>query len=245
MKLILFDIDGTLVETGGTGMRAFSEALREFYGIEQGLRRVSLDGKTDPIILREALHGQGIFEEPTKEQLKRFVARYVDLLKVELFENTHSYQVLPKVRELLSVLKETPDTVLGLATGNVEEGAVEKLKPGDLNRFFVCGGFGSDSENRTELVQAAIRRAETLTGKGFHRVIVAGDTPNDIIHGRNAGTETIGVATGRYNKDQLSEHQPDLLLDSFDPIEKVLDFVLMDQPGNNLLDRREKGLRPR
>ena len=225
MKLILFDIDGTLVETGGTGMRAFAEALRELFGIENGLRGISLDGKTDPLILQEALNEHGILDSPSKFELERFVFRYVVILKEELATNFSAYQVLPKVPDLLTALKQQPDIVLGLATGNVEEGALAKLEPGNLNHFFLCGGYGSDSESRTELIKMAIERAEILMETDYEQVLVVGDTPNDITHGRRAGAETIGVSTGRYSTEQLAEYRPGLLLESFDPIDNVLQFV--------------------
>jgi len=206
-------------------MRAFARALWEFFGIQHGLRGISLDGKTDPLILREALKEHGIVEFPSEYELEQFVSHYIKLLKIELTSNNLNYQVLPKVPELLSSLKFLPDIILGLATGNVEEGALAKLIPGNLNRFFQCGGYGSDSENRTDLILKAIERAEKTVEGSFDRIFVAGDTPNDIIHGQEAGAETIGVSTGRYSCETLSEYSPDLVVESFDPIDVILRFV--------------------
>jgi phosphoglycolate phosphatase len=225
MKLVLFDIDGTLVHTAGAGSRAFSLALEEVLGIPDGLREVRLDGQTDSLILRAALDGAGVPALPEPEMLERLSLRYVELLEEELQRPDGGYHVLEGVQDLLEILSADRGYVLGLATGNLEPGAWAKLRPGSLDRFFSFGGFGSDAVERWELIRIAIRRAgDRSGGRRPTEVFVVGDTPHDIRHGRKAGAKVVAVATGSYPREELARHAPDLLVSSFSPIEPVLDF---------------------
>lgn len=226
MKLALFDIDGTLIHTGGAGKRAFSQAMEDILGVPDALSQVRLDGKTDLLILEEALTHSGRSEPVTPVQLDALYQCYVGLLEQELQADLASYLILPGVEELLDRLHGEGGVAVGLATGNLELGARVKLAPGNLNRYFNFGGFGSDAASRTELIQAGIRRAAEAHGvEEFDSVVVLGDTPQDILHGKAAGARVVAVATGFYSRAQLAEFAPDLLVDRFDPVEPVLRFI--------------------
>lgn len=226
MKLILFDIDGTLVNTGGAGSRAFSRALETTFGLSGGLNGVRLDGKTDLQIVREVFQRQGLCLEVSEESARELFGSYVEFLEGELDEVGLQYQVLPGVSELLSDLNCNPAFLLGIASGNIAEGARLKLEKGRLNKFFPIGGFGSDAESRTELIRIAIQRAAEYVNPGqLNSVTVIGDTPRDISHGQEAGARVIAVASGFYTLNQLKECRPNLAVESLSPIEPVLEFL--------------------
>jgi phosphoglycolate phosphatase-like HAD superfamily hydrolase len=146
MKLCLFDIDGTLINTNGSGRVALTCAFESVFGIPGGLDEVRMDGKTDYLIMREAIDWHGL--DASSQAVDRVLKEYLPLLEKELARRADAYRVFPGVFELLELLKESPNIILGLATGNIERGARAKLKPGGLNAYFGLGGFGCDAENK-------------------------------------------------------------------------------------------------
>ena len=205
-KLVLFDIDGTLVLTGGAGLRAMNTALEEVLGRSEGLDGIPVAGRTDWAILAEAVRVLNReLDAPLLEQLRD---RYIANLALEIERPGRGVKaVMPGIRELLSVIEERDDTFLGLLTGNFEEGARIKLSHFDLWRYFKCGAFGGDSADRNELVPVAVSRA---AARGLPRiepadVLVVGDTPHDIACAHAAGATPVGVATGGYSVAQLRE----------------------------------------
>ncbi len=230
MKLVLFDIDGTLITTGGAGLRAFSRALSEVFQISEGLANVRLDGQTDYLILEAALRNAGRTDPPDSRLTKRLYRRYVECLEEELVEGAAEYRVLGGVPELIEALVRG-GWLVGLATGNLEEGAWAKLRPGTLDRHFLFGGFGSDARERCDLIRVAIERSRPYNqGLVPRHVVVIGDTPSDILHGRRAGARVIAVASGGYSSTELSSFAPDLLVDALEPIEPILEY-LNEQSG--------------
>jgi phosphoglycolate phosphatase-like HAD superfamily hydrolase len=215
VKLLLFDIDGTLVTTGGAGVRALNRAFCQVVGIVNALDGVRLSGKTDPAIIREvfALRGNS---PRVPDALEEILEMYVTLLPEEV-QQSDNYTVLPGIRRFLEDLQGAPNLAFGLATGNVERGARIKLERGNLNRFFPFGGFGSDAENRTELVRRAGQNGIRHTGFSIdpRDVFVIGDTPRDIAAGREAGFQTVGVATGHYSMQDLEGAGADLVVADF------------------------------
>lgn len=204
MKLLLFDVDQTLVNTGGAGLRALDRACQKLLGIEKAMDGIRPHGKTDPAIVREILRIRLGTDAELNGRLDSILESYLFFLKEEV-QISANYRVLPGILSILEGMSARSDVVLGLATGNVELGARIKLERGDLNRYFASGGFGSDSENRTELVRKAAEKAAGKTGATFNPsdVFVIGDTPLDIDAGRAAGFRTVGVASGSYSVDQL------------------------------------------
>lgn len=205
MKLLLFDVDLTLVNTGGAGLRALDRACRKVLSTKNAMDGIDPGGKTDPAIVREILSRLDI-RSSLEIQLESILESYLAFLREEV-RSSEKYHVLPGILQVLEEMSARPDVMLGLATGNIERGARVKLDRGGLNRYFSFGGFGSDSENRTAVVQKAAEAGARQYGNMIRPedVFVIGDTPLDMGAGRAAGFKTIGVATGRYSTDRLLE----------------------------------------
>lgn len=205
MKVVLFDIDGTILWTDGAGRRAVHRALEDVFGhaVPEGHE---FDGKTDPQIVRELLVLGGLPVQELSERLPDVLARYVELLRAELGDDDHSDKVYPGILALLDELERRDDVLVGLLTGNVRDGATAKLSAvGIAPDRFRIGAFGSDHADRPELPAIARARAEQFLGGPVHGgdVVVIGDTPADMACGRGIGARAIGVATGRYSVDAL------------------------------------------
>ena len=213
-KLVLFDIDGTLLWSDGAGRRAMERALTHVFG-SAGSSEYRYDGKTDRQIVRELMRGEGHEDAHIDGGMERLVGAYLEGLRTELADGTRTVRVLPGVPELLDALEARADVVLGLLTGNIEEGAAAKLGAAgiDIGRFRV-NAFGSDHEHRPELPAVAQARARALLGLDVHgpRIVIIGDTPADIECGRSLGARAIGVATGRYDVEALRAHRPAAVL---------------------------------
>jgi len=210
VKLVLFDIDGTLLLSDGAGRRAIHRALIEVFG-DTGPKDYWFDGKTDPQIVRDLMRVVGHDDDRIDRDMEPLLSRYVEYLREELHAPGHDPRPLPGVPELLDALESRSDVVLGLLTGNIEPGARAKLEAVGIepSRFRV-GAFGSDHAHRPEL--PAIARERTRARLGVHvsgdSVVVIGDTPADLTCGSAIGARAIGVATGRFSMDQLREYRP-------------------------------------
>ena len=225
MRLVLFDVDGTLLMTGGAGKRALDRALQHTYGLEHGLNSIRLDGKTDPQIVREALRRYGKEESLTRQSLNTLFASYIPFLKDEIAVSP-DFRVLPGVPELMATLSTRSSVALGLATGNIEEGARIKLDRADLTSFFTFGGYGSDAESRTELIRTAIERGlREISPSNASDILVIGDTPRDVVDARNAGARTLAVATGSYSVESLLAYKPDVVMPNLNCTEQILELL--------------------
>jgi phosphoglycolate phosphatase len=214
-RLVLFDIDGTLLSSGGAAARPFRAALERVFGATLPTRGYSFAGKTDPQIARDLLLMGGVEDTRIRERLAEAWEHYTEGLAAEIGSAT--VQVFPGVRELLDQLEREPDAILGLLTGNLREGARLKLEAAGLGfgRFQV-GAFGSDHADRSELPEVAIQRAEAAFGRRFagKEVVIIGDTPLDVACGEHLGVRTIAVATGSYSEEELARCGPDFLFPS-------------------------------
>lgn len=225
MRLILFDVDGTLLMAGGAGNRALGRALQHTYGLENGLNGIRLDGKTDPQIVREALGRYGKEASLTRQSLNSLFASYIPFLKDEV-ATSPDFRILPGVPELMATLSTQSSVALGLATGNIEEGARIKLDRADLTSFFTFGGYGSDAENRTELIRTAIERGlQEISPASAVDILLIGDTPHDVVHARTAGVRTLAVATGRYSVESLLAYKPDFVMPNLNCTEQIMEIL--------------------
>jgi phosphoglycolate phosphatase-like HAD superfamily hydrolase len=211
IRAVLFDIDGTLLVTGGAGGVAWQRAFEELHGVEADIAEHTDAGMTDPeiaaIIFREVIGREGSQEERSKA-----IGCYLKHLP-NAIAGSDGYRVMPGIEELLPRLIED-GVLLGLVTGNIEAAAHIKLARGHLNRFFSFGGYGSDSADRTEVTKAALNRGALVSGgtlKGS-TCIAVGDTPRDVKAGHGAGVKVVGVATGSYSVDELRDAEADYAL---------------------------------
>jgi phosphoglycolate phosphatase-like HAD superfamily hydrolase len=212
VKLVLFDIDGTIMLSAGAGGRAVRRALVEVFGAP-GPEQHRFDGKTDPQIVRELMSLAGHGAEQIEARMPALFERYLTYLNDELQVSAAAggIRIMPGIFDLLDALEARDDVVLGLLTGNLAEGARAKLSAGGINpdRFRV-GAYGSDHEVRGELPAVAQRRANEQLGLSFsgRDIVVIGDTPADLQCGVAIGCRAIGVATGMYSLEDLREHRP-------------------------------------
>lgn len=211
MKLLLFDIDGTLLKAAHVGRRAVEEALREVTDQAISAGDLPFSGKTDPQIVRELLTRAGFEDGAIGKLTPDILHAYADRLEEKLGRS--DVVPMPGVEELLRKLAPRPDVQLAVLTGNLERTAYLKLEAAGLDSFFPFGAFSSDTADRNALPPVAIRRAEAHTGQRFagRDVAVIGDTGHDIRCGQEAGALTVAVCTGRYSHEELIQHQPDLL----------------------------------
>ena len=209
MRLILFDIDGTLLWTDGAGRRAIHRALLEEMGTAGPIDTYRFDGKTDPQIVRELLKMAGHPECESEDRITAVCDRYVGLLTAELAKPTQATRLYPGIKELLVALEPheaAGRALVGLLTGNVQHGAALKLRSAGLDPArFAVGAFGSDSHRRADLPAVAARRASERTGRRFagDDIVVVGDTPDDVACAGPVGARTVAVATGFFKVDAL------------------------------------------
>lgn len=235
MRLALFDIDGTLMQAGGAGMRAFVRAIGEVFDVTVDRKAINPDGKTDPLIAREFLAHCGEEHRLNEVSGAALFSAYLIALEDEMerARAAGSVRVLPGVVELLEALSSSPEFALGLVTGNLERGAVIKLSKAGLDGYFHFGGFGSDSADRTGLIREGIGRgARHVAPRPVEAAFVFGDTPLDVSHGRAAGATVIAVASGRYSRAELDACNPDLVLPDLTAVGPILSFLREGLPGS-------------
>ncbi|KPJ96467.1 MAG: hypothetical protein AMS18_00770 [Gemmatimonas sp. SG8_17] len=210
-KLVLFDLDGTILWTNGAGRTAIREALIDEMGTAGPIDSYSFAGKTDPQIVRDLLMAAGHPHADSDSHVARVCRRYEELLRSELAVSSRDLRVYVGVEELLAALTARADTVVGLLTGNLEEGAALKLEAVGIDmKQFRVGAFGSDASDRAALPAIAAERAAPLMGWVPHgdNVVIVGDTPADVTCGREIRARAIAVATGPYDIDQLAAAGP-------------------------------------
>jgi phosphoglycolate phosphatase len=224
-KLVLFDIDGTLVLTGRAGIRAMKRAMAEVFGVEEAFADISMAGRTDWYLLSLALAQAG--RTLSRSELERFRDVYVRFLEEEVVRRGEGRKgIMPGVRDLLDVLADRDDVLLGLLTGNFVEAARIKLEHFDLWRYFRCGAYGDDAEDRNALVPVALERARACDGRrAFTRVLVIGDTPHDVACAAAAGATSLAVATGGFDVDALRAAGGDVVLEDLADTAQVLQVI--------------------
>jgi phosphoglycolate phosphatase len=225
--VLLFDIDGTLVLTGGAGGRAMTRAFEDLYGVPNGFEGVPFNGRTDAWILAHAAAAHGIDDDA----LSRFKPLYLDYLADELHTPGPRKGVMPGVAPLLEALADRGHMFLALLTGNFERGAQLKLEHFDLWRYFACGAFGDTTQERNGLLPQALAR---VTGCGFPQVapsdiVIIGDTPLDVGVAISGGARSIAVATGGHTTDELRASGADVVFEDLSDLDAVL-AVLEGEP---------------
>ncbi len=225
-RLVLFDIDGTLVTDGGAARAAFGVALRDVFDYEGDLRRYDFSGRTDPQIAAMVLRDAGWSEDEIAWRADELWRAYIDGL-------THSatsdrIHALPGIVELLEILRTEKALTLALLTGNIERGARLKLAPPALNDYFPFGAFGSDSANREELPPIAVERASRIDGYRFSGadVVIIGDSIYDVRCGVPHGATTIAIASGKTPAEKLRAENPRHFFESAEDRDALLDAIL-------------------
>ena len=222
-RLVLFDIDGTLIHSGGAGVHALKLTLAERFDIGDDLHDIEIAGMTDSGIVVSILKKHKI--PATNENVSAFLDSYVHFLSLEL--PRREGKLLPGVLELLKKLKSRPHLVLGLLTGNVSRGAQLKLEHYGVWHFFEFGAFADDHQDRNRLGPFARARAQEKHGREFSasEIDVIGDTPRDIACGKAFGARTIAVATGTWSREELAKYQPDFLIDDLSNVDAIIDTL--------------------
>ncbi len=228
MKVCFFDIDGTLVLTGKAGMYAFADTFRQEFGVKELTNEVTFSGRSDRGIAGDLFEWHGI--ENSQENWERFQAGYLWHLKVQLEERDGL--VLPGVLALLDELEKHDDIHVGLLTGNAVQAAKRKLSYYDLWDRFAFGGFGDHHPDRNDIAAAArdaaidYHKEKNDSEPTEERVVVIGDTVNDITCARSIGAYAVAVPTGIVSSDELSSHEPDLLVDTLEQAQPMVDWLL-------------------
>ena len=212
--VVLFDVDETLVHTGGSGARSWNAAFEKLYGVPADIGAHTSAGETDPAVARETFTGV-LGRDPSDDELDLLYGQYLLHLADDILV-AEQYRVLPGAERTLVALGEA-GVLLGLVSGAMEGAARTKLVPANLNRFFIFGAYGSDSPERPELTRLAIEKAAKLhRGLTPSQVFVVGDTPRDLEAARAAGAVSVGVATGHYSVDELGAAGGDHVLESLE-----------------------------
>jgi phosphoglycolate phosphatase len=204
IRAVLWDIDQTLLSTGGAGAVAWQRAFEELYGVEANIEEHTRSGMTDPEIT-EIIFEEVVGRKGTEEEHAAVVAKYLEYMPAAVAESP-GYEVKPGIAEILPRLAEA-GVVQGLVTGNVEPAARIKLARGDLDKYFIFGGYGSDARDRVEVTKHAIERGGEAAGSPLDlgATIAVGDTPRDVSAGHGAGIRVVGVATGSYSVAEQQE----------------------------------------
>lgn len=225
MRLVLFDIDGTLMTDGGAARESFAVALREIFDYSGDLRRYDFSGRTDPQIAHMVLHDAGWSEEAIEDRIPRLWERYIaELAKLA----PQRGRELPGIRPLLEDLRQRAEVTLGLLTGNIEPGARLKLGAAALNDFFPFGAFGSDSRYREQLPPVAVERASRFSGRRFRGrdVVIIGDSIYDVRCGVPHSATTIAIASGKTPADVLRAENPHHFFHSAEERDALLQAIL-------------------
>lgn len=212
-KIFLFDIDGTLLSSGGAGYKAFNEIFKTRHNVNYVTEGFSAGGMTDDLIIRE-LFWRAKGRYPDLNEISEIREWYIRIFPL-YYAQSQKIRIMPKAIETVTALAKQDDVSLGLATGNYKITAYEKIRKIGLDHHFTYGGFGCDSELRENLTAKALERALEQIGTTPEAVFVVGDTTRDIECARHIGAKSIAVATGSHSKDVLKQAEPDYLLTDF------------------------------
>jgi phosphoglycolate phosphatase len=228
--LVLFDIDGTLIDTFGAGRRSLEHAFRHVFGVD-GIASLAADvrfeGKTDPILIREMAQSAGVAESDVAARASEMTEAYLAALREEMSRHDPRRRVRPGVEPLLRDLRPREGVHLGLLTGNIEHGARLKLEPFGLYGYFRSGGFSSDHPQRAEIARIAREKMAAACGVAFDaaRVFVIGDTDHDVLCARANGFRSIAVPSGWVPAERIEAAGPDVVLDDLTDLPRILSIL--------------------
>ena len=225
-KLVLFDIDGTLLSVNSINRRILMEALREVYGTEGSAGTHNFAGKMDSVIIYEVLQNTGLSDGSIAEKFDKAKETYIEMFRMQA--KPSDIILMQGIRELLDKLSASSAVMLGLLTGNFEGSGRHKLLLPDINHYFSFGAFADDAASRNELPQVAVDKAYQLTGKKFsdQNIIIIGDTEHDIACARVLNAKSIAVATGTYSSAELKKHNPHILYENLTATDIVISEIL-------------------
>ena len=225
LKLVLFDIDGTLALTGGAGLRALERAFEDVFKAAGAFNGIEMPGRTDRVIVKDALESVGL--RPDEAELVRFREKYCDYLRDEILVKNPSKRMMPGVSKLLDVLALRDDTYLGLLTGNFSTTARVKLEYFRLWHYFLFGAYGEDAEDRDRLVPVALERAveNGVPSLKLNDVFVVGDTPRDVGCALAAGARSVAVATGNFDMVSLRASGAEFVLKDLSDTEAFISLL--------------------
>ncbi|KKP88556.1 MAG: Haloacid dehalogenase [Berkelbacteria bacterium GW2011_GWA2_35_9] len=228
-KLILFDIDKTLVSEMVRGSDPWRSSFHEVYGVNSPINVTGADthGMTHKQIIIESMRNNGLSDDEIMAKMSRFMSVFENHYQQSL--DNGKIDLYPKIPELLDRLKEKGH-LLGLVTGNTQKIAFMKLDKAGIGAYFKCGGFGDDSPDREKLVEKALERARDYSGSDIspHDIFLVGDTPKDISAAEKFGINTIAVATGIYTQKELKETGADYVLETLENVEHLLSIIESD-----------------
>ena len=225
-KLVLFDIDGTLLSVNSINRRILMEALKEVYGTEGSAGTHNFAGKMDSAIIYEVLQNAGLSDTVIAEKFDTVKDTYIEMFRMHA--KPSDIILMEGVRELLDKLSTSSSLILGLLTGNFEGSGRHKLLLPEINHYFPFGAFADDAASRNELPQVAVDKAYQLTGEKFseQNIIIIGDTEHDIACARVLNAKSIAVATGTYSSAELKKHNPHILYENLSATDIVISEIL-------------------
>ncbi len=225
-KLVLFDIDGTLLSMNEVNRTILGDALRAVYGTEGSTGTHNFAGKLDCTIIHEVMQSAGLSESDIAEKFDLAKETYIEMFRTQA--KASDVVLMQGIRELLDELSGHSELLLGLLTGNFEESGRHKLLLPQINHYFPFGAFADDGFSRNELPPVAVKKAYQLTGITFseHNIIIIGDTEHDITCARVLNAKSIAVATGAYSMEELKKHNPHVLYDNLGRTDVVLSEIL-------------------
>ncbi len=227
MKLLLFDIDGTLLISKGAGRRAMQRAFSLMTSKEDfSTEGVDFSGRTDPNIIKDIFVRNGFSENDAESWLPEALEAYIESFQANYTPD--DFTPLPGVQSLIKKLHDSPNMQLAILTGNLETTAYLKLQSIGLDGYFPFGAFASDHSDRYQLPRIAVKRALDLTGHtyGGKNVVIIGDTRHDILCGRDINVFSVAVSTGHYSSEDLNVHNPDALLDDLSNTEAFIQLIV-------------------
>lgn len=229
-KLLLFDIDGTLLTVSGVNRTILMDALLEVYGTSGTAATHNFAGRMDSLIIREVLAAVGMGDKRIDEGFEQAKSSYIERFRQQAVPADVTLH--DGVVELLEALSSRSDCLLGLLTGNFERSGRHKLSLPGIDHYFPFGAFADDALHRNDLPAVALEKARRLTGRSFEpgEVVIIGDTEHDIACAKASGARSLAVATGTYSMERLAQHEPDLLMENLSGTARVLEGLFANQP---------------